>query len=87
MQKGHVQTVGNYRSKPTKEIPEEAVKWARSQQYRHQGNIIDIALLSLSLTLYLFYTPLQSPLCRLREGKCRHSRYFLALEIKQNLRI
>ena len=49
------------RSKSTKETQEEAVKQTHSQQYRHQGDIIDITLLASSLILYLFNTPLQSP--------------------------
>ena len=49
------------RSKSTEETQEEALKHAQSQQYRHQRNIIDITLLSSSLTLYLFHTSLQSP--------------------------
>ena len=41
--------------------PEEAVKQAQSQQYRHQSDIIGIILLPLPSTPYLFHTPLQSP--------------------------
>ena len=37
-----------------------AIKQAQSQQYRHQSDIIGIALLSLLLTLYLFHNLLQS---------------------------
>ena len=48
-------------SKSTKETQKKAVKQARSQQYRHQSDIIDIILLPPSLTLYLFHTPVQSP--------------------------
>ena len=47
------------RSKPTTET-QEAVKLAQSQQYRHQSDVIDIALLPSSLTLYMFHTMLQS---------------------------
>ena len=73
-------------SKSRKETQEEAVKQAQSQQYRHQSDIIDITLLPPFLTLYPFHTPLPSP-HRLQPDQCRHSRYLLALEIKQNLRI
>ena len=38
-----------------------AIKQAQSQQYRHQSDIIGIALWSSLLTLYLFHTLLQSP--------------------------
>ena len=49
------------RSKSTKEIQEEALKQAQSQQYRHQSDIIDTTLFPPLLTLYLFHTSLQSP--------------------------
>ena len=48
-------------SKSIKETQEVVVKQTQSQQYRYQTNIIDITLLSSSLTLYLFHTPSQSP--------------------------
>ena len=68
-------------SKSTKETREEAVKQTQSQQYGHQSDIIDIVLLPShphSAAVSIF---------RLQAGKRRHSRYFLAMEIKQNLRI
>ena len=65
------------------------MKQVQSQQYRHQSDIIDITLL-LSL-LIIVNVPISHPAAistfRLQADKCRHSRYFLALEIKQNLRI
>ena len=69
------------RSKSTKETLEEAVKQAVSQQYRHQSDIIYITLLPPPSTQYLFHTPLQSTHVD-SKYTCRHSRYFLALEIK-----
>ena len=47
-------------SKSRKETQEEAVKQAKSQQYRHQSDIIEITLLPPS-TPHLFHTLLQSP--------------------------
>ena len=48
-------------SKSTKETQEEAVKQAKSQQHRHQSNIIEIILLPPPSTPYLFHILLQSP--------------------------
>ena len=73
-------------SKPSKETQEEAVKQVESQQYRHQSDIIDIALLPSSLTLYVFHTPLYLPMST-PSRRMETCRYFLALEFKQNLRI
>ena len=44
------------RSKLSKETQEEAVKQVQSQQYRHQSDILDIALLPSPSSLYLIHT-------------------------------
>ena len=65
-----------------KKTQEEAVKQAQSQQYRHQSDIIGITLLLPMVNPVLISHPAADSIFRLQAGKCRHSRYFLALEIK-----
>ena len=74
-------------SKSAKETQKEAVKQAQSQQYRHQSNILDITLLPPPSTLYLFHSPLQSPLFDFKQTNTNIVVIFLALEFKENLRI
>ena len=74
-------------SKSAKETQKESVKQAQSQQYRHQSNILDITLLPPPSTLYLFHSPLQSPLFDLKQTNTEIVVIFVALEFKENFRI
>ena len=74
-------------SKSAKETQKEAVKQAQSQQYRHQRHILDITLLPPPSMLYLFHSPLQSPLFDFKQTNTDIVVIFLALEFKENLRI
>ena len=65
-----------------KKTQEEAVKQTQSQQYRHQSDIIGITLLLRMVNPVPISHAAAVSTFRLQADKCRHCRYFLALEIK-----